>query len=229
MPEEPLLAANAIALSYGNTPALRGVDLQLRAGDQVALMGASGSGKSSLLHCLAGIIRPYSGSVTFAGERLDTLSEKARSALRLREMGVVFQFGDLVPELTLAENVMLPLQMLGTRTGKARTQALEMLDALGVAEASDRRSGSVAGGQSQRAAVARALIHRPRIVFADEPTGALDTLAAELVMDAIVDMTRELGSALFLITHDHRVAAHLQKQVSMRDGVVHPAAVQVAP
>src|SRR5665811_2355677 len=167
-----------------------------------ALMGASGSGKSSLLHCLAGIIRPEAGEVFLEGDRLDQLPEGSRSARRLRRMGVVFQFGDLVPELTLVENVMLPLQLIGQRKRQARQAAIEMLDLLGIADVADQRTGAVSGGQVQRAAVARALVHRPAIVFADEPTGSLDSVAAETVLDAMVALTHETGSALLVITHD---------------------------
>jgi putative ABC transport system ATP-binding protein len=183
-------------------------------------MGPSGSDKSSLLHCLAGVVRPDAGRVEFDGLRLDQQPESARSALRLRRMGMVFQFGDLVPELTLAENVMLPLQLLGRRRGPARTAAMELLERLGVADVAGHRTGAVSGGQAQRAAVARALVHEPDVVFADEPTGSLDSLTAELVMDAMVQLTRESGAALLVVTHDNVVAAHLGRHVVIGDGVV---------
>jgi putative ABC transport system ATP-binding protein len=213
-------AAHGLELSYGDTWALHNASLELRAGERVALMGPSGSGKSSLLHCLAGVVRAQSGEVDFDGERLDRRSESARSALRLRRMGMVFQFGDLVPELTLVENVMLPLQLLGTRRAAARTAAMELLERLDVAEVADHRTGAVSGGQAQRAAVARALVHRPAVVFADEPTGSLDSLTAELVLDAMVALTSESGAALLVVTHDNTVAAHLDRHVVMSDGTV---------
>jgi putative ABC transport system ATP-binding protein len=219
-----VLAANDVHLSYGDTVALRGASLELTSGEHVALMGPSGSGKSSLLHCLAGIIRPDSGEVTLEGTRVDTLSERVRSRLRLERMGVVFQFGDLVPELTLVENVMLPLQLLGRKKREARLTAMDLLAALDIDDVAGKRTGAVSGGQAQRAAVARALVHRPAIVLADEPTGSLDTVTAEVVLDAMVSLSTQLGAALLVITHDNLVAAHLDRHVEMRDGVVTRAA-----
>ncbi len=224
MGDSPILEARDLHRSYGATVALRDASLELAAGERVALMGPSGSGKSSLLHCLGGIIRPDRGQVALEGVRLDTLPERVRSGLRLRRMGIVFQFGDLVPELTVVENVMLPLQLLGTRKRQARAAAVAMLAALDVDDVADQRTGAVAGGQAQRAAVARALVHRPAIVLADEPTGSLDTVNAELVLDAMVSLSTELGAALLVVTHDNLVAAHLDRHVVMRDGAVTGAA-----
>lgn len=215
-----LLEARGLRVAYGETVALAAVDLTLAAGSRTAVMGPSGSGKSSLVHALAGIVRPSAGEVWFEGRRLDTLTEARRSRERLSRMGMVFQFGDLVPELTLVENVMLPLQVLGLRTAAARQRALDLLEQMGVAEVADRRTGAVSGGQAQRAAVARALAHRPAVVLADEPTGALDTVSSEQVMDALIRLSAEQGSALVVVTHDHRVAAHLDDVVIVRDGRV---------
>ncbi len=220
MTDEPILEARDVHLTYGDTVALRGADLQLAAGERVALMGPSGSGKSSLLHCLAGIIRPDLGVVTMEGTRLDALPERARSRRRLERLGVVFQFGDLVPELTLVENVMLPLQLLGRKTREARATAMDQLAALDIDGVADRRTGAVSGGQAQRAAVARALVHRPPIVLADEPTGSLDTVTAEVVLEAMVSLSTQIGAALLVVTHDNLVAAHLDRHVEMRDGAV---------
>lgn len=215
-----VVQAREVCLAYRGAPALEGCSLSVAAGERVALMGPSGSGKSSLLHCLAGVLTPDSGSVLFDGVDLAGVSEVRRSRLRLQRMGVVFQFGDLVPELPLVENVMLPAQLLGMSSRRARAAAMTLLERLGVAEVADRRAGSVAGGQAQRAAVARALIHEPAVVFADEPTGALDTVTAELVLDALVDLSNEAGAALVVVTHDHQVAAHLDRLVTIRDGRV---------
>ena len=132
---------------------------------------------------------------------------------------MVFQFGDLVPELTLVENVLLPLRILGVRRAAARATAMELLDRLGVAAVAAHRTGAVSGGQAQRAAVARALVHQPAVVFADEPTGSLDSVTAEKVLDAIVSLTAESGAALLVVTHDHIVASHLDRHLVMRDGV----------
>jgi len=192
--------------------------MRIESGSSVALMGASGSGKSSLLHCLAGVIIPDEGTVVLDGVDLTGLSDRARSRVRLERMGVVFQFGDLVPELTLVENVMLPLQLLGRRSDKARRRAIELLDQLGIANLADSRTGAVSGGEAQRAAVARALVHEPKIVLADEPTGALDSVNAEAVLDALVEMTKSTGTTLLVVTHDNVVASHLDTLVTMHDG-----------
>lgn len=215
-----VLEARGLSVRYGETLAVDGVDLTVLPGSRTALMGPSGSGKSSLVHALAGIVRPDAGEVWFEDERLDLLGEAARSRRRLARMGLVFQFGDLVPELTLAENVMLPLQVLGQKARPARAAALEMLATLGVADLADRRTGAVSGGQAQRAAVARALVHHPSVVLADEPTGALDSLTAERVLDAMVSVTAEVGAALLVVTHDHVVASHLDDLIVVRDGRV---------
>jgi len=212
--------AQDVHLSYGQTPALRGVSLICRTGESVALMGPSGSGKSSLLHCLAGVLRPDGGQLTVAGARLDTLSERARSQLRLSRLGMVFQFGNLIPELTLLENVMLPLQLLGERAVAARPRALALLGRLQVAEVSTRLAGEVSGGEAQRAAVARALVHEPAVLFADEPTGALDTASADRVLDSLLGLARETGSTVVLVTHENRIAAHCDRLLSIRDGVM---------
>src|SRR3954469_17969364 len=221
-----LVEARDVRLSYGDTTALDGCSIAIEAGDRVALMGPSGSGKSSLLHCLAGVLRPDAGSVLVDGADISVLSEAQRSRLRLERMGVVFQFGDLVPELSLLENVMLPAQLLGHRRREARERAMTVLGEIGVADVADRRAGSVAGGQAQRAAVARAMVHEPAVIFADEPTGSLDTVNADLVLDALVQLVGRSGAALVVVTHDHQVAAHLDRLVTIRDGrVVAPAGV----
>jgi putative ABC transport system ATP-binding protein len=216
----PLLSGRSLALRFGRTQALAGVDLELAASEVVAVMGASGSGKSTLLHCLAAILRPDSGEVHFAGERIDSLNERERSALRRKDFGFVFQFGELVPELTLAENVALPLRLAGLSRRTAAVRAVEMLARLEVDSVAGKRAGEVSGGQAQRVAVARALVHRPRVVFADEPTGALDTASGELVLDALCELARDLGSAVVLVTHEARVAAYADREVVMRNGQV---------
>ncbi|MDQ4037398.1 MAG: ABC transporter ATP-binding protein [Actinomycetota bacterium] len=216
--QAPVLQACNLWLSYGDTQALAGVDLSLVAGESLALMGPSGSGKSSLLHCLAGVLKPDSGEVWAFGRRIDALSEAARSALRLERLGMVFQFANLVSELTLLENVMLPLQLLGASSKEASTRAHELLELLEVDQVSGRRAGAVSGGQAQRAAVARALVHRPAVVFADEPTGALDSVNADKVLDALLALAEHAGSTVVLVTHENRVAAHCQRLVTMLDG-----------
>jgi putative ABC transport system ATP-binding protein len=183
-------------------------------------MGASGSGKSTLLYCLAGILSPDAGEIMLLGQPIADLGEGRRSRLRLSRLGFVLQGGELVPELTLAENVALPLQLLGTPHGEAAQRAADMLDAVGLSGAGNRRTGDVSGGQAQRAAVARALVHEPEVVFADEPTGALDTVNGEQVLDLLLSSARDRGASVLLVTHDHRVAAHADRLAVMRDGTV---------
>jgi putative ABC transport system ATP-binding protein len=212
--------ARDVRLSFGATPALRGAGIDLGRGEVLALMGASGSGKSTLLHCLAGILRPDSGDISLLGEPIAGMDERRRSALRLARLGFVLQRGDLVPELTIAENIALPLQLLGVPHRDVRQRTDEMLDLVGLEDAGPRLAGAVSGGQAQRAAVARALVHEPEIVFADEPTGALDTLNGEQVLQLLLAAARSRGASVLLVTHDHRVAAHADRVATMRDGVV---------
>lgn len=215
---EIVLEGRRLTHSYGSTPVLDDVDITIRAGEVVAVMGPSGSGKSTLLHLLAGLLKPDAGEVWLAGQRFDSLGERARSDRRLRELGFVFQFGDLVPELTVEENVELPLRLLGTRPAAARARALAMLDRLGVAEHAGKRLSEVSGGQAQRAAVARALVHTPPVILADEPTGSLDTTTGELVLEAFVQAAKEQGTAVVLVTHELRVASWAGRDVLLRDG-----------
>ncbi|MBU8858306.1 MULTISPECIES: ABC transporter ATP-binding protein [unclassified Micromonospora] len=214
------LQARGVVRAYGRTPALRGVTLDVAEGEIVAVTGPSGCGKSTLLHCLAGILRPDAGQVTWRGERIDTRSEAARSRLRRTEFGVLFQFGQLVAELTAAENVALPLLLAGTGRRAARTAALAWLDRLGVADVADARPGEMSGGQQQRCALSRALVTEPRVIFADEPTGALDTLAGEQVLTQLVRLAREQRTTVVLVTHEPRIAAYADREVSLRDGMV---------
>jgi putative ABC transport system ATP-binding protein len=184
-------------------------------------MGPSGSGKSTLLHCLAGILVPESGEVHFDGRRVDSLAETARSALRRDSFGFVFQFGQLVPELTAEENVALPLLLNGVRRAKALAEARPWFAKLGLDGLQGRRSGELSGGQAQRVALGRGLVARPRVLFADEPTGALDSLTGEHVMNLMVTATREQGTTVVLVTHEPRVAAYADREVVVRDGKVH--------
>ncbi|REF31573.1 ABC transporter ATP-binding protein [Calidifontibacter indicus] len=218
-----LLQARDLSLRLGTTQALQDVSVDLSPGDVVSIMGPSGSGKSTLLHCLAGVLVPDSGSVLFESTDLTRSSDAERSRIRLQRMGFVFQFGDLIPELTMVENVMLPLQLLGTKRSEARDRARTMLDELEVGDVADGTVGVVSGGQAQRTAVARALVHEPAVIFADEPTGALDSAAGELVMDSLVTAAQSRGAAVVLVTHDARVASYAHRNVTMRDGRVRAA------
>ena len=215
-----LIEARDLSLSFGSTPALRGASLGVRPGEIVAVMGPSGSGKSTLLHCLAGILVPAQGQVWFGRERLDTLSDDRRSALRRDRFGFVFQSGQLVPELTAAENVALPLLLSGTRRGPAMTAARKWFGPLGLDGLERRRSGELSGGQAQRVALARGLVAGPEVLFADEPTGSLDSLTGELVMGLMTNSARAEGTTVVLVTHEPRVAAYADREVIVRDGKV---------
>ncbi|MER5897339.1 ABC transporter ATP-binding protein [Streptomyces sp. NPDC001876] len=228
LPGEPaLITARGLKKSYGRTEALRGASLDLHAGEILAVTGTSGSGKSTLLHCLAGIVRPDEGVVIYGSEQLDRSSEERLSELRRSDFGVVFQFGQLIPELTALDNVALPLLLSGTRRGPANEQAGEWLERFGIRGQADLRPGEMSGGQSQRVALARALVTEPKAVFADEPTGALDSLAGEQVMTALVHAARESATAVLLITHDAQTAAYADREVWLRDGVVHSGSAAV--
>ncbi|MFI6912789.1 ABC transporter ATP-binding protein [Streptosporangium sp. NPDC050284] len=215
-----MLEARALRKAFGRTTALNGVSMEVEEGEIVAVVGPSGSGKSTLLHCLAGIIRPESGEVVFAGRRVDALDEADRTRLRRENFGIIFQFGELVPELSAAENVALPL--LFNRHGRQESlrTARSWLERLGVADCADQWPGELSGGQLQRIAVARALATGPRVIFADEPTGALDSLAGEQVMDELISTARASRTTLVIVTHDNRVAAYADREIVMRDGVI---------
>jgi putative ABC transport system ATP-binding protein len=216
---EPLLRAHALHLAFGRTEALRGASAEVAPGEVLALTGPSGSGKSTLLLCMAGVLRPQAGSVTYEGRRLDDLSEDDRTRLRRREFGLVLQFGQLVPELSAVQNVMVPLLLERHDRLAARTSALGWLDRLGAAHVADAQPGEMSGGEAQRVAMARALVTGPGLVFADEPTGALDTVSGEQVMEVLLSTVRETGASVVLVTHDNRVAAYADREVVLRDGV----------
>jgi putative ABC transport system ATP-binding protein len=214
------LEARDVTKSFGQTQALRGANVAVREGEILAIMGPSGSGKSTLLHCLAGIFPPDSGEVWFGGQRLDTLNEAERTRLRRTTFGFVFQFGQLVPELTTADNIALPLILNRTGRKAAYAQAGQWLDRLGLGDKAARRTGELSGGEAQRVAIARALAIRPRVLFADEPTGSLDSLTGEKVMSLLTGLAREHGTTVVLVTHDAGVAAYADRDVMVRDGLV---------
>ncbi|MFF9128665.1 ABC transporter ATP-binding protein [Streptomyces sp. NPDC014806] len=217
-PAGSLLAADGLRKVYGPTVALDGASFSIHPGEVVAVMGPSGSGKSTLLHCLAGIVTPDEGTITYAGRELSAMSDSERSALRRSEFGFVFQFGQLVPELTCVENVALPMRLNGASRKEAERAALGWMERLEVDDLRNKRPGEVSGGQGQRVAVARALVTDPRVVFADEPTGALDSLNGERVMELLTDAARSANAAVVLVTHEARVAAYSDREVVVRDG-----------
>ena len=229
-PGEVIMRARGLEMSFGQTRALRGVDLDLLAGEVLAVTGPSGSGKSTLLHVMAGVLVPDAGRVDYHGgdtpQDIAALDESARSRLRLKEFGFIFQFGQLLPDLSALDNVTIPLLLAGTPRRRALAQAREALGELGLSEHLDKRPTQLSGGQAQRAAVARALVTGPRILFADEPTGSLDSLAAERTMEVLLASVRSRGASLVIITHDARVAAYADREVTVRDGRVGPGATR---
>ncbi|WP_369197112.1 ABC transporter ATP-binding protein [Streptomyces djakartensis] len=217
-PAGSLLTAQDLRKAYGPTMALDGAEFSIHPGEVVAVMGPSGSGKSTLLHCLAGIVMPDSGSIAYDGREVTIMSDAERSALRRSEFGFVFQFGQLVPELTCVENVALPLRLGGGSRKEAERTALAWMERLEVDDLRKKRPGEVSGGQGQRVAVARALVTNPRVVFADEPTGALDSYNGERVMELLTDAARSANAAVVLVTHEARVAAYSDREIVVRDG-----------
>ena len=228
MSPTPIISARGLRKTFGRTEALRGIDLDISPGEVVAVMGPSGSGKSTLLHCLAGVLVPDAGEVLLEGVALGALSERDRSRLRLTRLGFVFQFGQLLPDLSAVDNVAIPLLLAGLNRVTAHARALDWLDRFGIADKADALPPTLSGGESQRVAVARAMVARPSVLFADEPTGSLDSLAGELVMAAMLDQVREHGTTVVLITHDARIASYADREVIVRDGRLSPA-YQVAP
>jgi len=220
---EPVLVARGLRKSFGQTPALRGVDVEVLGREVLAVMGPSGSGKSTLLHCLAGVLVPDAGEVFFADGPVSALSEKDRSRLRLTKFGFVFQFGQLLPDLSAVDNVAMPLLLAGVGRAQARKRANEWLDRFGLTQVAAKVPGEMSGGQAQRVAVARAMVTEPRVLFADEPTGSLDSLAAEQVMTAMIEQVRLTGTAVVLVTHDPRTASYADREVIVRDGRVSDA------
>jgi putative ABC transport system ATP-binding protein len=215
-----IIEARDIVKSFGPTPALRGASVQAEQGEILAVMGPSGSGKSTLLHCLAGILTPDQGEVWFRGQRLDTMREGQRSELRRDRFGFVFQSGQLVPELTAEENIALPLLLSGARRARALAEARKWFGRLDLDGLERRRSGELSGGQAQRVALARGLVTEPDIIFADEPTGSLDSVSGEHVMNLLTRAVREQGTTVIIVTHDARVAAYAAREVVVRDGKV---------
>ncbi|SLN00954.1 Phosphate transport ATP-binding protein PstB (TC 3.A.1.7.1) [Corynebacterium xerosis] len=218
----PVLSARHLTMTYGTTGtathALAGVDLDIARADSLAVMGPSGCGKTTLLHILAGILRPTSGTVQHDGTDLAALGDRARTRLRRSDFGFVFQDGQLLPELTAIENVILPRMLAGVSRRTATAEAGGWLDRLGLQGMHERRPTQLSGGQAQRVAIARALAGRPSVVFADEPTGALDQATGQAVLDILVQSCRDSGASLVMVTHDAKVAAVCRRTVAMRDG-----------
>jgi putative ABC transport system ATP-binding protein len=212
-----------------DVPALRGVDLSVWRGEMVAIMGPSGCGKTTLLNCLSGLDTADEGEITIEGTSLPAMTDRERTSYRARRMGFVFQFYNLLPVLSAVENVELPLLVSGVRLGEARKRSLEALAQVGLAPRANHRPAELSGGERQRTTIARALVNRPALVWADEPTGDLDSETANEIMDVLVDLNRERGLTFILVTHSRGVGARCGRIVRMRDGVIENAQPQANP
>ena len=222
-----ILQAHQLRKTFGETEAMRGISLDIQRGEVVAIMGPSGSGKSTLLHCLAGIIRPNHGTVTYFEQpatplRIDQLSDAERTKLRRHQFGFVFQFSQLVPELTALDNVAIPLLLSGHSRAVAYDQAEHWLDRMGVHAKRHQLATKLSGGQIQRVAVARALAIEPQVLFADEPTGSLDSLNSEKVMELFLHAARANGTTVIIVTHEPTIAAYADREIIVRDGQIAP-------
>lgn len=213
-----MLVAEDVCFAYGETQVLRGVSLDVAPGEVVALLGPSGSGKSTFLYCLAGVLVPTGGRVCYDGLDIAGGSDRERTAIRREHFGFVLQFGRLVADLTAVENASFPLRLLGVPRAEAEQRGLAALAVVGLDSKATRRAASLSGGEQQRVAVARALVHGPGVVFADEPTGALDSTNGALVMDCLTSAARDLGAAVVLVTHDESVAQQADRRVYLSDG-----------
>jgi putative ABC transport system ATP-binding protein len=219
---DALIRLNDVTKRYdgGGRPALNGIGLEVTAGEAVAIMGPSGSGKSTLLNLVAGLDRPTRGTVTVAGERIDGLGETALARFRRQQVGMIFQFFNLLDDLTVLDNVLLPAQLAGLRRADARARADELLAALRIAEHSHAYPARLSGGERQRVAIARALVNRPALLLADEPTGALDTVAGDQIGDVLLDLHRA-GQTLLLVTHNPDLAVrYASRAVQLVDGKI---------
>ena len=224
-PGELLIRGSDLYLAYGKTVALSGASIEVHAGEILVLTGKSGSGKSSLLYCLGGVVRPDGGELQYRDRAMTEMSDDDISSLRRTDFGFVFQFGELVPELTIKENVSLPLRLNRQPAKVVRSRVTELLERLDIASIGEKRPAEVSGGQAQRAAIARALAHRPRVVFADEPTGSLDSENSEVVLHEFVGLARTTGAAVMLVTHEPNVAAVADRHLSVVDGTVRAASL----
>ena len=216
-----MLELRDITKSFTQQRVLEGISLTVEPGQSVAIMGPSGSGKSTLLHCMSGVLVPDSGEILFNGRNIAALNDAARSELRLDHFGFIFQDGQLLPELTAKENVALPQILRGTSQKEAHAAAADILGRLGMGEFVDRFPGQLSGGQAQRVAIARAFGGPPLVVFADEPTAALDQATGHEVMQQITAITRKAGVTLVLVTHDPNIAAWCDRRIEIRDGLIH--------
>ena len=218
--DEVIISAKDIKKAYGKTHALRGASLRVKKGEVLAIMGPSGSGKSTLLHSLAAIISVDSGEIRLNGKRIDKLPDDKRSILRRTMFGFVFQFGQLVPELTVEDNVALPLLLNKKDKKEAYQKAKRWIAEVGLSGKENNLPGELSGGQAQRIAIARAMVIEPQILFADEPTGSLDTFNSEKVMELFIKTAKEHGTTVIMVTHEPSIAAYADREIVVRDGKI---------
>ena len=217
---QPIISARNLKKSFGQTEALRGVSLDVMPGEVLAIMGPSGSGKSTLLHSLAAITPVDSGEIHCAGKRIDKLNDDQRSVLRRTAFGFVFQFGQLVPELTALDNVALPLLLNGEKRTIAYEAAQRWLDDVELGNKAGNMLGELSGGQMQRVAIARAMVIKPKVLFADEPTGSLDSLNSQRVMELFIATAKQYGTTVIMVTHEPTIAAYADREIIVRDGQI---------